>query len=476
MVGITLQEMSDETVQQLQSNYVRQPAFAHTQGTTVAYTVTLDPAPTTLSEGFGITIVPHVTNADNPTLNINKLGAITLKDQCGNGYTTGKLLPGQPYTFRKVGPDLIVDSSGDNIPDASLTTQGKVMLSNAVDSNNESQAATSKAVKTAYDRANEAFQSGVSAKKGIVDAVNASGGNASTNDTWDGLSSKISKINKIKNPLYKIGGNVNVMFPNISGDAYHSADVSQGYIFSGRKNLTYKVELNGDFSIVANTCFGSVAHLPFHIRYLSDTMYEVYSIYSVYMQHWESYLTKRIYEKQTSSSDWNSRQEWIVKFSDSATVQDGFAQMYNKEAVFGYFNPNDGKWIIERRSILNGSIIGSGIINIPTGLPYTSSDYLGIPLPNGYFLLFYSNTSSPKVGSFLIVNYKGETKFEYINNAYESDGIERILNSSKRISTSYSVSGNIFSDAIILKGANGKQLICFDGMGGLYEYSLPIEI
>jgi hypothetical protein len=107
MKGITLQEMSDETVQQLQANYVRQPAYAHTEGTASAYTVTLDPAPSNIADGFGITIVPHIANAANPTLNINGVGAIALKDQLGNGYTNSKLLANKPYTFRYIGTEWI---------------------------------------------------------------------------------------------------------------------------------------------------------------------------------------------------------------------------------------------------------------------------------------------------------------------------------------------------------------------------------
>lgn len=41
---------------------------------------------------------------------------------------------------------------------------------------------------------NEVFQSGVSAKQGIVDAINAMGGSASTSDTWAILSAKIKAI------------------------------------------------------------------------------------------------------------------------------------------------------------------------------------------------------------------------------------------------------------------------------------------
>lgn len=117
MDGITLQEMSDETVKQLQANYVRQPAYARTEGTESAYTVTLEPAPTSLADGFGITIVPHVANEAEVTLNINGLGAVALTDAKGEPYMPGKLQAGTPYTFRKVGSVFLTVSSGDSTSD-----------------------------------------------------------------------------------------------------------------------------------------------------------------------------------------------------------------------------------------------------------------------------------------------------------------------------------------------------------------------
>lgn len=101
-----------QEINDLQDDYVRQPAFATTAGTAGAYTITLNPAPTIISDGFGVTIVPHIANTANPTLNINELGAIALKDQKGVGYTAGKLQAGKPYMFRKVGADFLADSSG----------------------------------------------------------------------------------------------------------------------------------------------------------------------------------------------------------------------------------------------------------------------------------------------------------------------------------------------------------------------------
>ncbi|SDC86712.1 Phage tail fibre repeat-containing protein [Paenibacillus sp. CF095] len=94
------------------SDYIRQPGFASTGGTSTAYTATLTPTPTTLPDGFGITIVPHIANGASPTLNVNGLGAVPLKDQKGIAYAAGKLAVGKPYTFRKVGSDFLADSSG----------------------------------------------------------------------------------------------------------------------------------------------------------------------------------------------------------------------------------------------------------------------------------------------------------------------------------------------------------------------------
>lgn len=112
----TVKQLDDEVTAHLadfaahEADYVRQPAFASTSGTSTAYIVTLDPAPTSISVGFGITIVPHVDCGASPTLNINGFGAKVLKDQKGVAFTAGKLTAGKPYTFRLVGTDFLADS------------------------------------------------------------------------------------------------------------------------------------------------------------------------------------------------------------------------------------------------------------------------------------------------------------------------------------------------------------------------------
>ncbi|WP_339321369.1 tail fiber protein [Paenibacillus sp. FSL W8-0194] len=101
---------ADEKDALIKADYVRQPGYAATTGTPTAYKVTLDPAPTSLREGFGITIVPHVDSGANPTISINGLEATPLKKQDGS---PAELKAGKPYSFRKVGMDFLADSSGD---------------------------------------------------------------------------------------------------------------------------------------------------------------------------------------------------------------------------------------------------------------------------------------------------------------------------------------------------------------------------
>ena len=99
-----------DAIETHKEDYIKHPGISATSGTSKAYTVTLVPAPLDIPEFFGITIIPHVTNVASPTLTINGLGVIALKDQKGVAYATGKLLAGKPYMFRKIGTDFLADS------------------------------------------------------------------------------------------------------------------------------------------------------------------------------------------------------------------------------------------------------------------------------------------------------------------------------------------------------------------------------
>lgn len=105
------------------NDYIRQPGYAVTSGSATAYVATLDPVPASLPAGFGITIVPHVASGASPTLNINGLGAITLKKQDGSTFAAGDLKVNTPYTFRKVGSDFLADSGGGEVLISGQTEQ-----------------------------------------------------------------------------------------------------------------------------------------------------------------------------------------------------------------------------------------------------------------------------------------------------------------------------------------------------------------
>ncbi|MBB3132132.1 phage-related tail fiber protein [Paenibacillus rhizosphaerae] len=86
-----------------------------------------------------------------------------------------------------------------DIPDASLTEKGKVQLSSATNSTSESMAATPKAVKAAYDRADAAFTSASEGKGKVRDAITGVKGTVADADgdgvpTYDELVTGVKSI------------------------------------------------------------------------------------------------------------------------------------------------------------------------------------------------------------------------------------------------------------------------------------------
>ncbi|GIO63585.1 hypothetical protein [Paenibacillus cineris] len=106
------EDYADQQDALIKADYIRQPGYATTSGTSTAYTVNLNPAPASISDGFGITIVPHVDSGASPTLSINGLTAIALKNMDG---TAIQMKTGKPYSFRKVGTDFLASSSGGGV-------------------------------------------------------------------------------------------------------------------------------------------------------------------------------------------------------------------------------------------------------------------------------------------------------------------------------------------------------------------------
>ena len=115
-------------------DYIRQPGYGGTGGTSTAYTLTLSPALSAYANGVGVTIVPHTDCGASPTLNVNGKGAIALKKQSGDAYSSGDLKANTPYSFKYYGGYFFTDSSdfdeffGDG-SDGALNTAGNVTIS-----------------------------------------------------------------------------------------------------------------------------------------------------------------------------------------------------------------------------------------------------------------------------------------------------------------------------------------------------------
>jgi len=96
-----------DTVDAVQTNltnhiadYVRQPGYAVATGSANAYSVTLNPAPSTYVDGMGVTVKINVDNTGPATVNVNGLGAKAIKRANGLDVAAGMLKAGSIVTLR----------------------------------------------------------------------------------------------------------------------------------------------------------------------------------------------------------------------------------------------------------------------------------------------------------------------------------------------------------------------------------------
>lgn len=93
-------------------NYILQIPYAAAAGAANAYTVALSPAMASYAEGVAVAVKMNVSNTGASTININGLGAKSIKDSKGNALTSGKLLAGSIYTMRYNGTNFILQGEG----------------------------------------------------------------------------------------------------------------------------------------------------------------------------------------------------------------------------------------------------------------------------------------------------------------------------------------------------------------------------
>jgi hypothetical protein len=97
------------------NDYVANTGYAVTAGTSTAYTITLNPAPTAYADGQQFIINPHVDCVTTPTLNVNELGAGTILKQDGTAISSGDIKANKPLSLVRVGSNFFIRSSGGNI-------------------------------------------------------------------------------------------------------------------------------------------------------------------------------------------------------------------------------------------------------------------------------------------------------------------------------------------------------------------------
>jgi len=107
------------TVEDHKSDYVLQVPYGVATGLANTYTITLNPAPISYKEGMAVAIKINTTNTGASTININGLGAKSVRKANGNNVSAGNLKAGSIYSMRYNGTNFILqgsDSAGNATP------------------------------------------------------------------------------------------------------------------------------------------------------------------------------------------------------------------------------------------------------------------------------------------------------------------------------------------------------------------------
>ncbi|MBD2786630.1 phage tail protein, partial [Xenorhabdus sp. DI] len=104
------------------------------------------------------TYKPQLQEGSGRTQTIRMVLIVSHTDAVSLKIDPSVVLATREYVDSLVTSAITVHEKSRNHPDATLTEKGLVILSNAVDSNSETQAATSRAVKSANDNANNRLE------------------------------------------------------------------------------------------------------------------------------------------------------------------------------------------------------------------------------------------------------------------------------------------------------------------------------
>ncbi len=95
-----------------QDDYTKIIPYAVSTGNVNTYAITLNPVPTSLATGMAVCVKINVANTSTSTLNINNLGAKTIKKSNGSTLSNGNLKASGIYTFRYDGLAFILQGEG----------------------------------------------------------------------------------------------------------------------------------------------------------------------------------------------------------------------------------------------------------------------------------------------------------------------------------------------------------------------------
>lgn len=120
-----INELSDGKINK--NDFVSKNNYAVTSGTSAAYTVTTNPAPTAYGDGMLITIIPHVDCTSNPTLNWNDLGASVIVNQDGSVISAGDIKANLPLSLVRVGSNFFIRSADQKNKVISAINKGQLV-------------------------------------------------------------------------------------------------------------------------------------------------------------------------------------------------------------------------------------------------------------------------------------------------------------------------------------------------------------
>lgn len=111
-VGGNINVGSEDSIQHL-LDYTRNPAIGSTAGTSTSYTLSVSPEPVSILTNTMIIIKPHVNCGINPTITINSLTSISLRNSDESLLDTDDLKTGFIYAFRSNGTNFILEYTND---------------------------------------------------------------------------------------------------------------------------------------------------------------------------------------------------------------------------------------------------------------------------------------------------------------------------------------------------------------------------